>query len=74
VVHAGQKIATALPGSPWTEWGWANAYGSPRAARCYTEGEKTNSGKEMSRFLAKLGAPVGDPPGQGPARPTGSLC
>src|SRR5689334_18782890 len=23
VVHAGQQIAVALPGDPWTEWGWA---------------------------------------------------
>ena len=34
-VRAGQQIATALPGYPWTEWGWATAAGQPRALRCY---------------------------------------
>jgi hypothetical protein len=28
VVHAGDRIATAWPGYPWTEWGWANCRGS----------------------------------------------
>jgi hypothetical protein len=74
IVRAGQQIAVALPGYPYTEWGWADQYGSPRAYPCYKEGRKTNSGNEMSRFLTSLGAPVGDPPGRGPARPTGRLC
>jgi hypothetical protein len=73
-VKAGQKIATALPGYPWTEWGWANVYGSPRAFPCYKEGRQTNSGKEMARFLMTLGATPGDPPGAGPNRPHGRLC
>jgi hypothetical protein len=74
IVHAGQQIAMALPGYPWTEWGWADGYGSPRAYRCYHEGRKTNSGKEMARFLASLGAPLGDPPGRGPDGPSGKRC
>jgi hypothetical protein len=74
VVRAGQRIATALPGSPWTEWGWADEYGSPRAYPCYREGRQTNSGKEMARFMQSLGATVADPPGRGPDRPTGKLC
>jgi hypothetical protein len=74
IVHAGDQIAVALPGYPWLETGWADAYGSPRAYPCYTEGKATNSGKEMARFLESLGAPVGDPPGKGPNRPTGRLC
>jgi hypothetical protein len=74
VVHAGQQIALAIPGYPYIETGWADQYGSPRAYPCYKEGHKTNSGKEMSRFLTSLGAAVGDPPGPGPARPTGRLC
>jgi hypothetical protein len=73
-VRAGQRIAVALPGYPYTEWGWADAYGSPRAYPCYREGRQTNSGKEMARFLGSLGAPMGDPPGRGPNRPTGKLC
>jgi hypothetical protein len=73
-VKAGQRIATALPGYPWTEWGWANAYGSPRALRYYREGKQTNSGKEMARFLETLGAIPGDPPGPGPDKPGGKLC
>ena len=73
-VHAGEQIAVALPGYPWTEWGWADQYGSPRAYPCYKEGKQTNSGKEMARFLTGLGAPQGDPPGNGPDRPSGKLC
>ena len=74
VVRAGQQIATALPGYPWTEWGWADSYGSPRAYPCYREGHATSSGKEMARFLISLGAPAGDPPGRGSNRPSGKLC
>src|SRR5437764_4628500 len=73
-VRAGQQIAVALPGYPWTEWGWADSYGSPRAYPCYHEGRKTNSGREMARFLASLGAPVGDPLGHGPRHPAGKRC
>ncbi len=73
-VRAGQRIATALPGYPYIEIGWADQYGSPRAYPCYREGHRTNSGREMSRFLTSLGAPVGDPPGRGPNSPTGKLC
>jgi hypothetical protein len=74
VVRAGQQIAVALPGYPWTEWGWADPGGSPRAYPCYKEGKATNSGREMARFMQSLGASVGDPPGKGPNRPTGKLC
>ena len=73
-VRAGQRIATALPGYPWTEWGWANANGSPRAYPCYREGKSTNSGREMARFLISLGAASGDPPGRGADRPHGRKC
>jgi hypothetical protein len=73
-VSAGQQIATALPGYPWTEWGWADQYGSPRAYPCYKDGHQTNSGKEMARFLQSLGATVYDRPGPGPDRPSGRLC
>jgi hypothetical protein len=73
-VHAGQRIATAIPGYPYIEMGWADQYGSPRAYPCYKEGHQTNSGREMARFLGSLGAAIGDPPGRGPKRPTGKLC
>jgi hypothetical protein len=73
-VSAGQKIATALPGYPWTEWGWADSYGSPRAYPCYREGQQTNSGREMARFIQSLGATVYDPPGRGSDQPSGKLC
>jgi hypothetical protein len=74
LVHAGQQIALALSGYPWTEWGWADQWGSARAAPCYKEGKATNSGKEMERFLVSLGAAPYDPPGRGPNGPTGKLC
>lgn len=74
VVHPGQQLAVAVPGYPYIETGWADAYGSPRAAPCYREGHRTNSGREMERFLISLGAPAGDPPGRGPNRPAGKRC
>ena len=73
-VSAGERIATALPGGTGTEWGWANRIGQTRAAPCYHEGMKTNSGREMARFLRRLGAPTADDPGPGPDFPTGRLC
>lgn len=74
VVTAGQRIAAAVPGYPWTEWGWANAYGSPRALPCYKEGRVTNSGKEMARFLSSLGARLATTAGARPNQPAGRFC
>ncbi len=73
-VRAGQQIATALPGSPGTEWGWATTYGETVAHPCYTEGKKTAAGKEFARFLLSLGATVRDQPGAGPDKPQGRRC
>jgi hypothetical protein len=73
-VHAGQQIAVALPGYPYTEWGWADQYGSPRAYPCYKDGAQTNSGKQMARFLQSLGATVYNVPGPGSDRPSGKPC
>jgi murein DD-endopeptidase MepM/ murein hydrolase activator NlpD len=73
-VAAGQRIATALHGGSGLEIGWANRLGSTRAAPCYHEGMKTNSGAEMARFLHELGAQVADKPGIGPDYPTGARC
>jgi hypothetical protein len=73
-VKAGQQIAVALPGYPWTEWGWANAYGETRAQPCYKDGTPTNSGREMARFLQSLGATLAEDPGSGSDAPTGKRC
>jgi hypothetical protein len=73
-VAAGQQIATALPGYPWTEWGWATPKGQPRAYPCYREGRETNSGREMARFLDSLGAHTLNRPEPGPDWPSGKLC
>jgi hypothetical protein len=74
-VRAGQQIAVALPSSPWTEWGWADQYGSPIAYPCYHEGRQTRAGKRMARFLQALGATPLDNPGPGPDTPNGGpLC
>jgi hypothetical protein len=35
---------------------------------------KTNSGKEMARFLRHLGARTADKPGPGPDYPSGARC
>ncbi len=74
IVAAGAWIATAKEGGSGTEWGFATKSGQPRAAPCYNEGMKTNSGKEMARFLRSLGAPTADDPGPGPDYPSGELC
>lgn len=73
IVNPGQRIATALPGYPWTEWGWATQYGSPRAFPCYKGGKATHSGREMARFLVSLGSPLATTAGTGPDSPTGRL-
>ena len=73
-VRAGQQIATALPGYPWTEWGWATPAGEPRALPCYREGMETNSGREMARFLGSLGARPLRRLQPGPDWPSGRLC
>jgi murein DD-endopeptidase MepM/ murein hydrolase activator NlpD len=74
-VDAGQRIATAIPGSPWIETGWANEYGATRASPCYREGDATHSGKTFARFLYRVGLPhVLDVDVQGSSHPTGKLC
>jgi hypothetical protein len=73
-VQAGQRIATALPRATGLEIGWANRSGEPRAAPCYSEGDRTNSGKQMARFLRHLGARITDRPGPGPDEPSGKRC
>ena len=66
-IDAGQRVAIAIPGSPWIETGWATEYGSTRASPCYKEGDATHSGKTFARFLLDVDAP-------GSSHPTGKLC
>jgi hypothetical protein len=73
-VGPGDRIAKALPGGTGIEMGWANKRGEPRAARCYTEGMKTHSGREMARFLNELGADVVSKAKTAPDYPTGKRC
>lgn len=74
-VDAGQRVAVAVPGSPWIETGWATQYGATRAAPCYKEGKATHSGKTFARFLYRVGLPheLGVAVG-GSSHPTGKLC
>jgi hypothetical protein len=74
-VDAGQRIATAIPGYPYIETGWARQDGSTRASPCYKEGDATHSGKTFARFLYRVGLPhVLDVGADGSAHPTGKLC
>jgi murein DD-endopeptidase MepM/ murein hydrolase activator NlpD len=73
-VGPGDRIAKALPGGTGIEMGWANKAGEPRAARCYSEGMKTHSGKEMARFLKELGADVVSKVKRAPDHPSGRRC
>jgi hypothetical protein len=73
-VAPGETIAKALPSGTGIEMGWANKRGETRAARCYSEGMKTHSGREMARFLNELGADVVSKAKSAPDYPTGPRC
>jgi hypothetical protein len=64
----GRVIATALPGYPWTEWGWANCRGSGPAVRYNgaADGTPMPGGKAFARFMRELGAGTEQDPGPGP--------
>jgi LysM repeat protein len=72
-VSAGERIATALPGYPWTEWGWASASGpEPAPGSQYggaPDGTSTPGGKAFARFLMSLGVTGIEDPGPGPTTP-----
>lgn len=69
-INAGDQIGTAIPGYPFTEWGWAATSGdSPAPFSLYggsPDGTPTPGGKAFARFLQSLGAPVLQNPGPGP--------
>lgn len=73
LVTAGQQIATALPGYPWTESGWATPGVDLPCPVCrYNgagDGTATEGGKMFTRFIAELGEPVQQDPGPGPDAP-----
>jgi hypothetical protein len=73
VVRAGERIATAVPGYPWTEWGWASSWGpEPAPSSQYggaPDGTSTYGGKAFARFLISLGVSGIVDPGPGPTTP-----
>jgi LysM repeat protein len=73
LVSAGERIATALPGYPWTEWGWASASGpEPAPSARYSRGANgiaTPGGKAFARFLMELGVTGLQNPGPGTDAP-----
>lgn len=64
----GRPIATALPGYPWTEWGWANCRGSGPAASYdgAPDGTPMPGGLAFARFMRETGAGSAQDPGAGP--------
>ncbi len=73
-VKAGQVIATALPGGPGTEWGWAQGIGTPSVPYgSLPDGTPTEGGKAFARFLRSLDAPTLEDPGAGPSY-AGASC
>lgn len=73
-VVAGQQIATTVPGSPNTEWGWAAGAGAPSTRyNGDKDGTAEPGGKAFARFIKSLGGPVRDDPGLGPIY-TGNIC
>jgi hypothetical protein len=65
---AGAVIATALPGYPWTEWGWARCDGTGPAVRYNgaPDGTPMPGGLAFARFMRELGAGTAQDPGPGP--------
>ena len=66
-ITPGEVIATAQPGYPWTEWGWAMPPGTGSYAPAVPynglpDGTPTGGGLAMARFFKELGAtPLQDP-------------
>jgi hypothetical protein len=58
ITRPGQVIATALPGFPFTEWGWATCDGSAPAVGYGSAADGTSmpGGSAFARFMRGLGA------------------
>ncbi len=74
VITPGEVIATAQPGYPWTEWGWAEPPGTGSYAPAVPykgtpDGKPTPGGLAMARFFRELGATTLQDPGSGPDTP-----
>lgn len=67
-VRAGERIATAWPGYPWTEWGWAACSGDLPAVQYNgaPDGTPMAGGLAFARFMRELGAGSAMDPGPGP--------
>lgn len=67
-VRAGEPIATAWPGYPWTEWGWAACSGDLPAVQYNgaPDGTPMAGGLAFARFMRGLGAGTAQDPGPGP--------
>jgi hypothetical protein len=68
--NAGDTLATAHPGPPWTEWGWAKGPDTPAVTwaecRCTEQDNVNLGGRAFARFLRSLGAKAEQNPGPGP--------
>jgi hypothetical protein len=67
-VRAGEQLAAAWPGYPWTEWGWAACSGDLPAVQYNgaPDGTPMAGGLAFARFMRKLGAGTAEDPGPGP--------
>jgi hypothetical protein len=74
-ITAGQQIASAQPGYPWTEWGWAAPSGdSPLVTyNGAADGTPMAGGLAFARFLRSLGAQTLEDPGPGALYPGSSV-
>jgi len=68
--NAGATLATAIPGSPNTEWGWAQSLDTPSVpwsiCGCTEQDNIDPGGRAFARFLRSLGAHTEQNPGPGP--------
>ena len=64
----GRVIATAIPGYPWIETGWANCTGNAPAVRYdgAADGTRMPGGLAYARFMRELGQATAQDPGPGP--------
>jgi hypothetical protein len=67
-VRPGTVLATALPGYPWIEAGWANCAGNAPVVQYDGAGDGTPmaGGLAFARFMRELGASTAMNPGPGP--------